>query len=186
MAGSVSATTASLIAAIAGLAGTGVGAYESHDAGINQAAAQKNNADALKAQQQAQANQASLTKQEAVLGAQGQAQAQTGGSLTDSGTSALTDLLAGYPGFQSGSPGTGATPNTSVGTGIGSSGVPVATEATGAGAGTPDIAALLAKLRSGTSNGNSGGGGLGSISGGNWQFQSSAPQGHFELSNPVL
>src|ERR1700731_2220300 len=103
MAGSISATTASLIAAAVGLAGTGVGAYEAQDASANQASAQAQQQKALLAQQQQQAAQANLTKQEAVLGAQGQAQQQTGGSLTDPGTSALTDLLAGYPGFQGGS-----------------------------------------------------------------------------------
>ena len=189
MAGTISATTASLIAAVAGLAGTGVGAYESHDASINQAASQKANAEALTKQQQADANQANLTKQQAVLGAQGQAQSQTGGSLTDSGTAALTDLLAGYPGFQSGSStGTGTTTSaaTSTGTGVGSSGVSGDTASGANSANGLDIAALLAKLQNGSGSGNFGGGGLGSISGGNWQPQSSAPQGHFELSNPVL
>ncbi len=175
-----------LLTLITGVASAGVGAYESHDASINQSAAQKANADALKQQQQAQANQANLTKQEAVRSAQGQAQSQTGGSLTDSGTSALTDLLAGYPGFQgsSSSTGTSANANTSVGTGIEPSGIQGAGSTGNSGA--PDIAALLAKLQNGSGGNNFGGGGLGSISGGNWQSQPSAPQGHFELSNPVF
>lgn len=176
-----------LLTLIVGGASAGIGAYESHDASINQSAAQKANAEALKTQQQAQANQANLTKQEAVRSAQGQAQSQTGGSLTDAGTSSLTDLLAGYPGFQGGSSATaGATPNanTSVGTGVAPSGIP-GTGETG-GSGTPDIAALLAKLQNGSGSDNFGGGGLGSISGGNWQASPSAPQAHFELSNPVF
>ena len=189
MAGSISATTASLIAAAVGAAGVGTGLYESVKSSDAQSDAQKANAAALKAQQQAAANQANLTKQEAVLGAQGQAQQQTGGSLTDPGTTALTDLLAGYPGYQGGSS-TSTSTSTSTGTGVGSSGVSDATSASGVGASaaTPDIAAILAALRSGA------GGGLGlgtsspssALSGGNWQSQPAQPQGHFELSNPVL
>ena len=187
MAGTISATTASLIAAAVGAAGVGVSAYESNDAGINQRASQKQQQDALVKSQQAQANQANLTKQEAVLGAQGQAQQQTGGSLTDTGTAALTDLLAGYPGFQGANPSAG----TSTGTGVGGSGVSTpgapapAPGAPASGSGTPDIAAILAALR----NGGAGGpnpGSPSSISGGNWQTQPPAPQSTFELSNPVI
>lgn len=185
MAATISATTASLIAAAVGAAGIGATAYETNNAGIDQRNAQKANADALTKSQQAQANQVNLTKQEAVLGAQGQAQQQTGGSLTDTGTAALTDLLAGYPGFQGANPSAG----TSTGTGVGGSGVTTpATPAPGApasGSGTPDIAAILAALR----NGGAGGpnpGSPSSISGGNWQTQPAAPQGSFELSNPVI
>ena len=180
MAGSVSATTASLIAAVAGLAGTGVGAYEAHDASINQSAAQKASQDALVKSQQAQANQANLTKQEAVLSAQGQAQQQTGGSLTDQGTSAFTDILAGYPGFQ-------GAPSTSTGTGVGASGTGTSTP--GSGSSTPDINAILAALRNGGTGGAGatapGSSGL-NLSGGNWQTQAPAPQGSFDLSNPVI
>ena len=185
MAGSISATTASLIAAAVGLAGTGVGAYEAQDNAANQASAQKQQQQALLKQQQQQAAQADLTKREAVLGASGQAQQQTGGSLTDSGTSALTDLLAGYPGYQSGS-GTGA--GTSTGTGVGSSGVSGGSSSPGGAGSPPDIASILAALRNG-----SGGGGLGlsgpgssTISGGNWQSQPAAPQNQLELANPIV
>ena len=170
-----------LIAAGAGLAGTGVAAYDAQDNAANQASAQKQQQQALLQQQQQQAAQANLTKQEAVLGAQGQAQQQTGGSLTDSGTAALTDLLAGYPGYQGGS-GSG----TSTGTGVGSSGVGGAGSPGGTGS-TPDIAAILAALRNG-----GGGGGLGlsspgsTLSGGNWQSQPATPQNQFELANPLI
>ena len=181
MAGTISATTASLIAAAVGLAGTGVGAYEANNASIDNSAAQKHNADALLKQQQTAANQANLSKQEAVMGAQGQSQQQTGGSLTDDGTSAMTALLAGYPGYQGG---TSSTAGTSTGSGIGNSGVSGSAPAAGS-TGTPDIAALLKTLSSGA------GGGFGSnspssISGGNWQTQPAAPQSSFELSNPVV
>jgi hypothetical protein len=166
-----------LIAAGVGAAGIGTSIYEG-DKSREAAAAQ------LKQEQQAAASQANLAKQEAVLGASGQTQQQTGGSLTDPGTAALTDLLAGYPGFQSGS--------TSTGVGVGSSGVSNGTTATSAGgaSATPNIASILSLLQGG--NTNSGGGlGLGSsptstISGGNWQSQPTQPQSQFELANPVV
>lgn len=169
-----------LIAAGGSLAGAGVAAYDANNSSIDQTNAQKANQQALDASQKAQANQAALTKQQAILGAQGQEQAQTGGSLTDSGTASLTDLLAGYPGYSA--PG-GTSPNTtpSVGTGIAPSGVP----GSGTSSGTPDIAALLATLRNGTSGGGFGTGGD-TISGGNWQTQPPPPQQGFQLSNPVL
>lgn len=188
-AATISAATAGLIASIIGggaaLTGAGVSAYDANNASIDQGAAQKANAAALLQQQQSAANQANLTKQEAVLGAQGQAQEQTGGSLTDPGTSSITDLLAGYPGFQGGSSGT------STGTGVGPSGIsggaPTPPAAGGSSGAPPDIGAILAALRSGGTGGGAGGLGSGSsISGGNWQTQSTAPQSTFELSNPVL
>ncbi len=178
----ISATVASLIAAAVGLAGTGVGAYEANNASVDQSANQAAQKQALLQQQQTQANQANLTKQEAVLGATGQAQQQTGGSLTDPGTAALTDLLAGYPGFQAGSGSTGTGSNT--GTGTSASATPGSTGALGS-TGAPDIAAILAALR------NQGGGAGGSsptpsISGGNWQTQPAVPQTRFELANPPV
>ena len=184
MSGTISATTAALIAAAVGAAGTGAGIFESVKSGDEQQAALAANQKAILDQQQAQANQANLTKQEAVLGAQGQEQAQTDGSLTDSGTAALTDLLAGYPGYQAGS--SGSSPGTIPGGGISPSGT--GTPATSPGStssGTPDIAAILAALR----NGGSGFGGPGgsNISGGNWPNQpQQQPQSFQQLANPVI
>ena len=178
---------AAAIAAAAGLTETGVAAYQSNNSSIDQANAQKNQQQATLQAQQAQANQANLSKQEAVLGAQGQTQAQTGGSLTDPGTTSLTDLLAGYPGYQGGTSTTSGS-GTSTGTGIGSSGVSGGASPGGAGgnSGGPDIAAILATLQN-----SGGGGGLGSssptnLSGGNWQSPPTPPQGQFELASSVL
>lgn len=167
-------------------AGVGIGSIVSSDnnTASNQAAQKAQ----LTQEQQAQANQANLSKQEAVLGAQGQSQAQTGGSLTDSGTAALTDLLAGYPGYQSGSTG-----STSGGAGPSSASAITPTSlGSGGGAGGNDpssaVTAILAALRNGGAGGlgGSGGPGTGSISGGNWQSQPPQPQPWQELSNPVL
>jgi len=193
------ATALAIAGIAAGLAGTGTSIYEGMANRDAQSDAQKANQDALLQQQQSAANQANLTKQQAVLGAQGQAQAQTGGSLTDEGTASLTDLLAGYPGYQGGSAGSTGGSGTSTGTGIGASGVSGGaaapggggTGATGAvgGTGSPDISAILQMLRGGASGGQFGvGGGSGSsITGGNWLGQSPAqPQSQFELSNPVV
>jgi hypothetical protein len=178
--------TAAQIALIgSAVAATGIGAtaYESNNSSIDNANAQKANAAATLKAQQTAANQANLTKQEAVLGQQGQAQSQTGGSLTDPGTAALTDLLAGYPGFQSG--GTGASTGTGAGSGGVSGGTATPAQASGAsGTGAPDIASILAALRGQGGAGASGSGS--SISGGNWQTQPPAPQSQFELSNPVI
>lgn len=166
MAGSISATTAAIISAAVGAAGVGTSIYEGVQSSNQASAAQKEQQQALLQQQQAQARQASLTKQEAVLGQQGQAQAQTGGSLTGAGTTAITDLLAGYPGFQGGT------------TGPSTSGSP------------PNIASILAALGSGTNGGtglNFSSPSSSSISGGNWPTSSAAQQqGHFELSTPVI
>ena len=178
----ISATTAALIAAAVGAAGAGTAIYEgdkNRSASADATASQKA---LLAQQQQSAANQANLTKQEAVLGVQGQEQQQAGGSLTDSGTAALTDLLAGYPGYQAGS----TTPATSTGTGIGSSGVSGADAAQGGSgsAAAPNITAILAALR-----GQGGAGSAGptsSISGGNWQTQPAQPQNQFELANPPV
>ena len=157
----------------------GVGAYDANNASIDQNAAQQANAKALTQEQTAAANQANLTKQEAVLGAQGQAQEQTGGSLTDAGTASITDLLAGYPGFQGGSvSGSGSTAQNGAGT------------ASTSGS-TPNIAAILQALQNGGRNsGSSLSGGFGSsgnsLSGGNWQTPPTPPQGQFELASSVL
>jgi len=190
MSGTISATTASLIAAAVGAAGVGAGVYGTVQNADNASAAEAAQKAALAQSQQAQANQANLSKQEAVLGASGQAQEQTGGSLTDSGTAALTDLLAGYPGYQAGgSGGTSPAAATSTGTGIGTSGIADASASPGQSSGTgasvpPNIAAILAALR--------GQGGLGtgrsptSLSGGNWQTQPAQPQSFQQLANPVV
>jgi hypothetical protein len=193
MAGTL-ATALAIAGIAAGTAGVGTAIYEgdkNRSASADATASQKA---LLAQQQQSAANQANLTKQEAVLGVQGQEQQQTGGSLTDSGTSALTDLLAGYPGYQGGATGGG----TSTGAGIGPSGISGGTATTptsggagsagsagsAGGAGTPDISAILAALR-----GQGGAGSAGSpssISGGNWQTQPAQPQNQFELANPVV
>ena len=180
-----------LISVIVGAAGVGTSIYEGVQSSNQASDTQKANQEALLKQQQSQANQANLTKQEAVLGAQGQSQEQTGGSLTDSGTAALTDLLAGYPGYQSGSASTPGTATTSTGTGIAPSAISGSNSpgsgAPGSGSGTPDIASILALLKGGSGSPFGGGSSSGSnISGGNWSPQPTQPQGHFELSNPVL
>lgn len=167
-----------LISVIVGAAGVGTSVYEGVQSSDQASDAQK----AQLKQQQQQAVQADLTKREAVLGASGQEQQQTGGSLTDSGTAALTDLLAGYPGYQSGS-------GTSTGTGVGPSGVSGSSTGAPSSASAPDITSILAALRN-----NGGGGGLGlsgpgapgNLSGGNWQSQPAAPQSQFELANPLV
>ena len=189
-AATISTTVASLISAAVGLAGTGVGAYEANNASVDSSANQAFQKNQLAQQQQAQATQANLSKQEAVLGASGQTQQQTGGSLTDPGTSALTDLLAGYPGYQSGSGGTGTGTTSGAGTatsatpGPSPSGVSTDGSASG-GAAAPNIAAILAALR-GQGGGAGGAGAPSSISGGNWQSQPAAPQSQFELANPLV
>ena len=173
-----------LIAAGVGLTSAGVGAYEANNASIDNSANQAFQKNQLAQQQQAQANQADLSKQEAVLGASGQAQQQTGGSLTDSGTTAFTDLLAGYPGFQGGA---GGSPAPSAGTGTSGVGTGGAPSSTGSGSGTPDIAAILAMLRGqGGGAGGATGAPTSSISGGNWQTQPAQPQTQFELASPLV
>ena len=170
-----------LIAAGVGLTSAGVGAYEANNASIDNSANQAFQKNQLLQQQQAQANQVNLSKQEAVLGASGQAQQQTGGSLTDSGTTAFTDLLAGYPGFQGGAGGTPAP-----GAGTGTSGIGTDTSG-GGGAAAPNIAAILAALRGqGGGAGGASGAPTSSISGGNWQTQPAQPQTQFELANPLV
>jgi hypothetical protein len=188
MSGTISATTAALIAAAVGAAGVGTGLYESVASRDAQSDAQKAQQQALLKQQQQQAVQADLTKREAVLGAQGQAQQQTGGSLTDQGTAALTDLLAGYPGYQAGTSGTGGGTGTSTGQGVGQSGIPGQSGA-GSPSGPPDIAAILAALRNqgGASPfGGPGGPSPSSLSGGNWSTPSPTPSTRFELANPPV
>ena len=157
-----------IISAIIAAAGVGTSIYEGVANRDAQSDAQKAQEQALLKQQQAQANQANLTKQEAVLSAQGQAQEQTGGSLTDAGTAALTALLAGYPGYQSGQ--------------VGPSGVGSTTLSPSSS--TPNIAAILAALRGGGTG--VGIGGPSDLSGGNWPAPSNQPRPWQELSNPVL
>ena len=173
MSGSTLATVASLIAAGVGLTGAGISAYDANNASIDQSAAQKANQQALLQQQQAQANQANLTKQEAVLGAQGQSQQQTDGSLTESGTTALTDLLAGYPGYQNGSSSATGTAPSAAATTLGSG-----------GDGSSTVASILSALQGGGAT--RGFSGANSITGGNWQSQPTQAQSQFELSNPIL
>jgi len=180
-----------LISIIVGAAGVGTSIYEGVKSSDTNAADQADNKAALLKQQQAEANQANLTKQEAVLGAQGQAQEQTGGSLTDSGTAALTDLLAGYPGYQSGSSGAGSGTGAGTGSTTATGTAPSAATSGDVGSATSNtdpssaVTAILAALR----NGGSGVGGPGagsSIFGGNWQSQPTQPQPWQELSNPPL
>ena len=178
------ATTLTIAAIAAGVAGTGTAIYEGDKSRDASAAATASNAALVKQQQQTTANQANLAKQEAVLGAQGQSQQQTGGSLTDSGTSALTDLLAGYPGYQAGTAGTSATSTGSSGVSGGTTGASTATAAGPGGDASSSVASILASLR-----GQGGAGSTGSsssISGGNWQTQPAQPQNQFELANPVV
>jgi hypothetical protein len=177
-----------LIAASVGAAGVGAGLYESKASSDANTLAQNTEKAQLSQQQQAQANQANLNKQEAVLGAQGDAQQQTGGSLTDSGTAGLTDLLAGYPGYQAGTASssvTGGVPSPGGSPGGGSPGT--------AAAGAPDpssaVSSILAALRNGSGGGGASGGinspGL-NLSGGNWQTQPAQPQTYQELANPQV
>lgn len=166
-----------LIAAGVGAAGIGTSIYEADKSRDANAAAQQANQQALLKQQQAQANQANLTKQEAVLGAQGQSQQQTGGSLTDAGTTALTDLLAGYPGYQNGSSGaTGTSPSAATAN--------LPTTLGSGGDGSSTVASILSALQGGGAT--SGFSGANSITGGNWQSQPTQAQSQFELSNPIL
>src|SRR5512146_2640135 len=65
------------------------------------------NEQALKAQQQQQANQQALQKEQAIAATQGQAQAQTGGNLAGDSFQSFVNQLAGFPG----SGGTNPTPN---------------------------------------------------------------------------
>jgi hypothetical protein len=162
-----------LIAAGVSAAGIGTSIYEADKSSDANTAAQQANQQALLQQQQAQANQANLTKQEAVLGAQGQSQQQTGGSLTDSGTTALTDLLAGYPGYQNGSSSATGTAPSAAATTLGSG-----------GDGSSTVASILSALQGGGAT--SGFSGANSITGGNWQSQPTQAQSQFELSNPIL
>lgn len=182
-------TALSIAAIAASAAGVGTSIYEGQ---ANRSAT----ADNAKKSAQSTAAQANLTKREAVLGQQGQAQQQTGGSLTDSGTAALTDLLAGYPGYSTAS-GTGS--NSGTGSSTTSSDAANATGAnsaispttlsagggTGGGADSSSaITSILAALR-----GGGGGGGANSastISGGNWQSQTAQPQPYHELANPLV
>jgi hypothetical protein len=176
--------TAAQIALIgSAVAATGIGAtaYEAHNASIDNSASQANQKALLAQQQQTAANQANLTKQESVLGVQGQEQQQTGGSLTDSGTAALNDLLAGYPGYQAGTAGASATSTGSSGVSSGTTGASTATTAGTGGDASSTVASILAALR-----GQGGAGSAGptsSISGGNWQTQPAQPQNQFELAN---
>ena len=162
---------------IIGATTAGVGAYEANNASIDQSAAQQASQTATTQAQQAAANQANLTKQEAVLGTQGQTQQQTGGSLTDPGTTALTDLLAGYPGYQNGS-------SSATGTAPSAATANAATTLGSGGDGSSTVASILSALQGGGAT--SGFSGANSITGGNWQSQPTQAQSQFELSNPIL
>jgi hypothetical protein len=184
MAGSISATTLGLIAAAVGAAGAGTAIYEGDKNRDASSASTAANAALVNQEQQTAANQANLTKQESVLGVQGQEQQQTGGSLTDSGTAALNDLLAGYPGYQAGTAGASATSTGSSGVSSGTTGASTATTAGTGGDASSTVASILAALR-----GQGGAGSAGptsSISGGNWQTQPAQPQNQFELANPPV
>jgi hypothetical protein len=172
-----------LIAAGVGAAGIGTSIYEGIKSSDQNSADQAAQKAQLAQEQQSAANQANLTKQEAVLGQQGNAQQQTGGSLTDPGTTALNDLLAGYPGYQAGSSGSGTGANLS--SAISPTTLSGAQQpGGGSGTGGVDIAAILAALRGGGSG--LGGGSGANLSGGNWQTQPATPQSYFELANPPL
>jgi hypothetical protein len=175
------ATTLTIAAIAAGVTGTGAAIYEGDKNRDASSASTAANAALVKQEQQTAANQANLTKQESVLGVQGQEQQQTGGSLTDSGTAALNDLLAGYPGYQAGTAGASATSTGSSGVSSGTTGASTAATAGTGGDASSTVASILAALR-----GQGGAGSAGptsSISGGNWQTQPAQPQNQFELAN---
>ena len=199
-------TALSVAAIAASAAGVGTSIYEGQ-------ANRSSTADTAKKSAQATAAQANLTKREAVLGQQGQAQQQTGGSLTDSGTAALTDLLAGYPGYSTAS-GTGSNSGTGSSANAGTTSTAIADTANATGGGMASgvgansaispttlssgggtgggsdsssaVASILAALRGGGGGGNGGGGSTSSISGGNWQSQTAQPQPYHELANPLV
>ena len=197
-------TALSVAAIAASAAGVGTSIYEGQ-------ANRSSTADNAKKSAQSTAAQANLTKREAVLGQQGQAQQQTGGSLTDSGTAALTDLLAGYPGYSTTS-GTGSNSGTGSSANAGTTSTAIADTANATGGGMASgvgansaiapttlssggstgggsdsssaVASILAALRGG--GGSGGGGSTSSISGGNWQSQTAQPQPYHELANPLV
>lgn len=80
-----------IISLIAGGASTAVGAVEANKGASNQKAL-------LDAQQQQQAKQDLVRKQEALIASGPNAQAQTSGSLTGAAGTSFADLLAGYGG----------------------------------------------------------------------------------------
>lgn len=152
------AITPALWIAIASLAATGA------TTGYEIASAPKSGVDenALKAQQQAQANQQKLQNEQRITASQGQAQAQTGGSLTDTGFQDFAAQLAGLPGYG----GTAAAAKTATTAGVNNTGQPQV-----------DMQSILAQL---------GQGGGGNITGGSGTQQTAAPQQFFELSSPVV
>lgn len=152
-------TAAAAAATIGGTAYSVVNSEENSSNNSQQLAQQE------KQIQQQQANQQNLQKQEAVLGTQGQAQAQTGGSLTDSGFQSFVDQLSGYPGSGGGSTQPQAA-STAAQTPQFSSGAQA----------QPDISKILAALT----------GGGDQISGGSNGQQPPAPQSFFELANPIV
>lgn len=147
-------------AAIASLAATGATVGDEVYNSVNQ----PNTAALEKQQQQAQANQEALQKQQAIVAQQGNAQAQTGGALTDAGFQNFVDQLAGYPGG-------GGTTNPGT--------ISTASQQTPGSAPQgqqPDLQALLKQLVAGNSS---------DISGGSTGNQPPPSQGFFELSSPV-
>ena len=103
-----------LISAAVAAAGTGVSMYEGAQQ-RDQAKAQQ--AAALKAQQQQYIQQQGMARQQALVAAGPNAQAQTLGSLTGTAGNSFADLLAGIPGgnvggqqYQPSTPGTPSAP----------------------------------------------------------------------------
>jgi hypothetical protein len=146
----------------------GTSAYElSQGSGAPSSSA---NQQALQAQQQQQANQAALQKQQATNAVTGEAQAQTGGALSDQGFQSFVDQLAGYPGYSPS--GTNSAPG---------SATPGAVQnaQTATPGGQPNIASILKTL------GIGGGSNGGNISGGNWPADREGLQQFFQLSGPV-
>ena len=103
-----------LVGALASAAGTGVSMYEGSQQ-RDQAKAQQ--AAAQKAQQQQYLQQQNMARQQALVAAGPNAQAQTLGSLTGTAGNSFADLLAGIPGgnvggqqYQPSTPGTPSAP----------------------------------------------------------------------------
>jgi hypothetical protein len=157
-------------AAIAALAGTGATLGNSIYNKVTD-----NSAATLRSEQQATANQKALTEKEAVLGQQGNTQAATGGSLTDSGFQDYAAQLAGYPGYKDTSvltTGTGTGTSGTSSTSLGTSGT-----STSGTTSSNDLTALLAQLNA--ANG-------GNISGGTSTNQAQSATGRMELATPFV
>lgn len=150
-----------ILSAVSAATAVGEGIYQ----GVEQSNAQSDAAAAAKRAQQAQANQAALAKQQAITATQGQAQAQTGGSLTDTGFQDFAAQLAGYPG--AGNTGTQSTAQQ----------VNTSQQTQNAQTGGQDITSLLKQLQGGQG---------GNISGGSGSGQPPSPQQGFQLANPFV